>query len=153
MFEVHSERIPIRKAMLKILRDAWTKFPRLRQLRVRPKRNEIKCAQPHSQFDVVSRAPNAGDNLPQNAGAILKRPAIRAGSCVRTEKLMKQVTVAVLDVDKICADLSCNTGGVHIRINQASDFPIGQYGTELALFQSDRQGGQRLRHPGDTRQF
>src|SRR6516162_8462169 len=63
--------------------------------------NGVKRRKPHSDLQPRRIRTNTRYHFPQKAGSIFKAPSVLSLSCVRAQKFVTQIAVAMLDVDKI----------------------------------------------------
>src|SRR4051812_34272561 len=127
VLRVASEGIIVREAVREILRNAGPEFSWLRKRGVRAKWHKVKRAEAHSDFNFVPVCANARNNFAQNASPVFKRAAESPGTRLRAQELVQQVTVAMLDVDEICAYIPGDPGGANIALDQLLDLRIGEH--------------------------
>src|SRR5437660_12688855 len=87
--------------MVKRFRNSRPRLAVHRLRRIRAVGNSVKRRKPHSDLQPRRIRTNARDDFPQKARPIFKAAAVFSLSRVRAEKFMPQITVAMLDVDKI----------------------------------------------------
>ena len=122
---IHAERVAIRKAVRKILGNTRPRFSGERQERIRLERNEIEGAEAHSQFDSISSGADAGDDFAKDAGAVFEGAAVFAGTGEGTQEFVKEISVAMFDVDEVSADVPRDFRGTDIVLDKLLDLGIG----------------------------
>ena len=65
----------------------------------------VENTDPYRDMKARSLPPDSADDLSQNPGAIFKRAAVGSGPCMGSEKFMQEIAMAMLDVDKVEAQL------------------------------------------------
>ena len=110
----------------KILRNAGTQFARFGARRIRLERHGVKGAQADADLDLVAVGADAFDDLAQNARAIFERSAEFPGPREGAEKFVQQIAVAMLDIDKVRANVPRDPGRLDIVADQFADFRVGE---------------------------
>src|ERR1700745_3457689 len=87
--------------MVKRFRNSRPRLAVHRLRRIRAVGNSVKRRKPHSDLQPRRIRTNARDDFPQKARPISKAAAVFSLSRVRAQKFMTQITVAMLDIDKI----------------------------------------------------
>ena len=109
-----------------LFRDAGAEFTRHAERRVWSEGHHVEQAQAHADVDGVAVGSDAGDDVAQNAGAVLERATELARTAVGAEEFVQEVAVAVLDVDEVGAAVTGHAGGLHVAADQLLDVGIGQ---------------------------
>jgi hypothetical protein len=79
---------------------------------------------------------NSLHDFAQKARAIFKAPAIGSAASVRAQEFVTKVAVAMLDIDKIKADLPRQCGGAMELLDDGFDLTVGENGIRVWQFQS-----------------
>src|SRR5437660_1625590 len=110
--------------MQKVLRNTRPQFARTRQRRVRFERHNIERAQPHPKLDLVPARPNSSNDLPQNPRPVLERTAVLPWPRERAQKFVQQITMAMLDIHEIRADIPGNLCRRDVRLDKHFNFAV-----------------------------
>ena len=108
-------------------RDAWAELARLAEGRIRTERDHVEQAQADTDIDRVTVGADAGDDVAQDAGAVLERAAELARTRVGAEEFMQEVAVAMLDVHEVGPAVPGHAGGLDVAADQLLDVGVGQH--------------------------
>src|SRR5262249_4388691 len=109
---VQTKAPSIGRVVLNGFRHARAMFASRAGIAFRPEGNGVKRRKPHPYPQPRCRCPYPLGDLSQKPGAILEASAIVSISSMRAQELMTEVSVAMLDIDKIESDLASHFSGV-----------------------------------------
>src|SRR5580692_2103862 len=110
--------------MLVFLRNPRSRLPWSRTRWIRPIRNLVKRRKPHSNLQSWSSRAYSLHNFPQESRALFEASAVFPFPRMRAEKFVPQITMAMLNVYKIEAEIVRYARGAMKLLNDFFDFCI-----------------------------
>src|SRR5262249_8531595 len=100
-------------------------------IRIGTKRHEIESGNTHDDLQSRRDRANAGDHLTQKPGPIFKAAAVITFTRMRAQKLVAEVAMTMLDVDKLESDLLRESRRAHVVVDDRSDLVVSKNGIRL----------------------
>ncbi len=121
---VRAEPVLVGKQIHKRFGDAGTQATTVSLFGVRPEGHEIESAQPDADVQSGVIRPDALHDLSQEACAVLEGSTVGSRTCEGAQELVAEVSVTVLDVDELLAEIGRHRCGAMVVLDQGLDFII-----------------------------
>jgi hypothetical protein len=124
---IHAETPMVGDQMGMRLGNSNTQLSGRRCLGIGPKWHSIERGKTHGNLEPGRKRADAFHYFSQEARTILEGTAIPSGACMRTEKLMTEISMAVFYVDEIKPQLPSSAGGAMKVPNDSGDLLVSEY--------------------------
>ena len=118
----------IGQAVVEIFRYARALFMTVSLFRIRPERNKVESAQANTNLEIRNKGPDALHNFPKETRSVLKGAAIGTVAGNGAQKFVSQISVAVLDVHKLVAQIRGHSGCLHVIVDNGSYLAVRHHG-------------------------